>query len=96
MSSVVEYKVKSGDTLTAIAKKYNTTVSALKKANGLTSDLIKVGQTLKLTTVTTTVSTPSNDNDLKFPFIIAKSVNNLSGADSKSSFGQKLPEHYYS
>ncbi|MBH9967972.1 muramidase family protein [[Bacillus] enclensis] len=42
------YKVKKGDTLSAIAKKYNTTVSKLKKANKLISDRIYVGETLKI------------------------------------------------
>jgi len=40
------YTVVSGDTLTTIAKKFAVTVTALKSANGLTTDLIKVGQKL--------------------------------------------------
>jgi LysM repeat protein len=42
------YKVKSGDTLTTIAKKYHTTIKALQSANNLTSTSIRVGQVLKL------------------------------------------------
>lgn len=42
------YKVKSGDNLGAIARKHKTTVSALKKANGLKSDRINPGQRLKI------------------------------------------------
>lgn len=42
------YKVKSGDTLSVIARKYHTTVSKIKRANGLRSDLIRVGQVLKI------------------------------------------------
>lgn len=42
------HKVKTGDTLFNISKKYGTTVDALKRANGLTSDLIRVGQSLRL------------------------------------------------
>ncbi|OIU69751.1 muramidase family protein [Rossellomorea aquimaris] len=47
-SKTTTYKVKKGDTLSAIAKKYNTTVSKLKKANKLISDRIYVGETLKI------------------------------------------------
>lgn len=42
------YVVKSGDTLSAIASKYHTTVAAIKRANGLTSDAIRVGQRIKI------------------------------------------------
>ncbi|HVO68930.1 MAG TPA: LysM peptidoglycan-binding domain-containing protein, partial [Aggregatilineaceae bacterium] len=42
------YTVAEGDTLGAIARKFNTTVQALKDANGLTSDLLHVGQILKI------------------------------------------------
>lgn len=41
------YIVKSGDTLYGIALSHNTTVSELKRINGLKSDMIYVGQTLK-------------------------------------------------
>lgn len=40
------YTVKRGDTLSSIAAAYGTTVNKLKKANGLTSSLIRVGQEL--------------------------------------------------
>lgn len=42
------YTIKSGDTLGAIARKHNTTVAKIKAANGLTSDLIRAGKTLKI------------------------------------------------
>jgi hypothetical protein len=44
------YNVKSGDSLSTIAAKYHTTVSKIKKANGLRSDLIRIGQVLKIPT----------------------------------------------
>jgi LysM repeat protein len=40
------YTVKSGDTLTKIAKAHGTTVKAIKAASNLTTDHIKVGQKL--------------------------------------------------
>ncbi len=43
------YTVKAGDSLTAIAAKYGTTVSALVKKNGISNpDLIYVGQKIKV------------------------------------------------
>ncbi len=40
------YVVKKGDTLSGIARRYGTTVSAIKSANGLTGSTIYVGQHL--------------------------------------------------
>ena len=40
------YTVQPGDNLFRISLRYGTTVAALKAANGLTSDVIYVGQTL--------------------------------------------------
>lgn len=45
---VVTYKVKKGDNLGAIARRYKTTVSALQTVNQLKSTMIRIGQTLKL------------------------------------------------
>jgi LysM repeat protein len=42
------YTVKSGDTLTTIATHLGTTVKALRTANNLTTDKIRVGQKLKI------------------------------------------------
>jgi LysM repeat protein len=42
------YTVKSGDTLTKIAKAHGSTVKAIEAANGLTTTKIKVGQKLKI------------------------------------------------
>ncbi len=42
------YVVKSGDTLSKIAKSHRTTVSELQKLNGLTTTQIRVSQRLKL------------------------------------------------
>ena len=44
----IKYKVTSGDTLSKIAKKYNTTVAKIKTDNGLTNDTIYVGKTLNI------------------------------------------------
>ena len=41
-----EYTVKRGDSLSKIANQYDTSVRAIKAANGLSSDLIRVGDKL--------------------------------------------------
>lgn len=47
-SGVIEYTVKPGDSLWLISRRYGTTVEALKRLNGLTSDLLNIGQVLKI------------------------------------------------
>jgi LysM repeat protein len=42
------YTVKSGDTLTKIAKTHGTTIKAIRAESNLTTDHIKVGQKLKI------------------------------------------------
>lgn len=50
-SSSTTYKVKAGDNLTAIAKKFGSTVNAIASANGIKDpNKISVGQTLKIPT----------------------------------------------
>jgi LysM repeat protein len=53
------HTVVSGDSLYGLARKYGTTVDAIKAANGLTTNTIRVGQVLKIAgaTSTTTVAT---------------------------------------
>ena len=57
ITSTINYTVKSGDNLYAIARRYNTTVSEIKKVNNLTSNNLSIGQVLKIPTVT-----PSQEN----------------------------------
>ncbi|WML44248.1 LysM peptidoglycan-binding domain-containing protein [Neobacillus sp. PS3-40] len=51
IQNTTNYTVKSGDSLSVIAKIYNTTVTDLKSINNLTTDLILIGQTLKIPVV---------------------------------------------
>ncbi len=56
VNSVTEYTVVSGDYLGKIAKQFGTTVKELKQVNGLMSDLIYVGQKLKVSGVSQVVA----------------------------------------
>ncbi len=42
------YVVQRGATLTAISKAYGVSVDAIRKANNMTSDVLRVGQSLKI------------------------------------------------
>lgn len=42
------YTVKAGDTLFLLAKKFGTTVNAIKRTSGIKSDAIKVGQKIRI------------------------------------------------
>ncbi len=53
------YTVKSGDTLYSIARKYNTTVDEIKTLNNLSSNILTIGQILK-------IPTKSIDNYIKY------------------------------
>ncbi len=54
---VIEHVVRSGDTLWLLAQRFNTTVSAIKALNNLTSDVLIIGQVLLIPT--TGATTPS-------------------------------------
>ena len=62
------YIVKKGDSLYSIAQKYNTTVDELKKLNGLISNIINVGQILKL---------PEKENIVDYDLYIVKKGDTL-------------------
>lgn len=53
------YTVKSGDSLYKIAQNNNTTIDEIKRLNNLTSNILSVGQVLKLPT--TSSETPSSN-----------------------------------
>ena len=45
-SASVRYRVRSGDTLSSIARKHHTSVARIKTINGLKSNQLRVGQRL--------------------------------------------------
>ncbi len=58
-SGTYRHKVKRGETLGGIARKYRSSVSKIKRANGLRSSTIRVGQRLKIPGKSATVSRSS-------------------------------------
>ncbi len=61
------YIVKAGDNLYSIARKFNTTVDELKRLNNLTSDILNIGQVLKVNG-----SEPSEANSDTVKYIVQK------------------------
>ena len=62
------YVVKSGDSLWSISKKYNIPVDELKRINNLTSNLLSIGQVLKI---------PGDNDDVEENKYIVKSGDTL-------------------
>lgn len=54
--------VRRGETLSALARRYGTTVSAIRRANGLRSNMIYVGQRLKIPNTASSPGAPSNSS----------------------------------
>ena len=90
------YTVKAGDTLYSISRKYNITIDELKALNNLTSNLLSVGQILKIPTsqITTTYIVEKGDTLYsiagKFNTTVdnLKKLNNLT--NNNLSIGQEL------
>lgn len=77
------YSVKSGDTLSHIAKNFKTTVASLKALNNLSSDMIYVGQKLKVSGTVTSNPSPSKPAD-------TKPSNNNSSSNSSNANGNSF------
>lgn len=61
------HRIKSGETLSTIARKYGVTVAKLKQANNMRSDLIRAGKLLKIPTKNTVqVSNIKIDDNIEF------------------------------
>ncbi len=59
------HKVKSGEAISVIANKYNTTVSSLRSANNLRSNTIRAGQYLMIPVATKPLSAYSKSADAR-------------------------------
>ena len=87
--------VQSGDTLWTIANQYGTTISNIKKWNGLVGDLITVGQSLIVRPGKTTVIEEEEDEIVEVtPTVMTAEINgevyNLTEGLNDNS-GLKLP-----
>lgn len=65
------YVVQPGDNLTVVARRNNTTIRALREVNNLSSDTIRVGQTLKLPAGGTSTSMADTGRSVPAPSPVA-------------------------
>ena len=79
-----EYMVKRGDSLSKIANQFDTSVRAIKAANGLSSDLIRVGDKLVVP-----VSSSSTGTSSAMSAAPSDSISSSSTAPSFSAFGAR-------
>lgn len=90
------YVVKAGDSLYKIANRFNTTVDELKRVNNLTSNLLSIGQRLRIPSTENyqTYTVKSGDTlysiarNFNTTVTAIQNLNNL--ATSALSVGQKL------
>ncbi|WP_188373196.1 lytic transglycosylase domain-containing protein [Winogradskyella haliclonae] len=90
----VRYRVRSGDYLGKIARKYGVRVSSIKRWNGLRSNNLKIGQRLTIyprnPVVKSSSSTPSKTKSKKSISTAGKSTYKVKSGDSLWSIAQKF------
>lgn len=64
------YSVVAGDSMSVIAKRFGTTVEAIKNENGLTSDFLRVGQVLTIPSPETVSQSPNSTPDNMFSYSV--------------------------
>lgn len=93
------YTIKSGDTLYSIANKYNTTVSEIMDYNNLKTNLLSIGQQIKIPSTsssspTTTYVVKSGDTLYSIARIFNTTVDNIKTKNNLTSnllsIGQQL------
>ncbi len=83
----IVYQVRRGDTLSAIARRYRTSISHLKQLNGLRSDTVYVGQRLLVEQRTQRTPVPAAERPGEY---VVRSGDTLSGIAQK--YGLSISE----
>jgi len=92
--SRITYRVKSGDYLGKIARRYGVRVSQLKRWNGLRNNNLKIGQRLTIhprTPHTSTSKLSANSSKKKAPINPNAKTYKVREGDSLWSISQKFP-----
>ena len=72
VTSYIDYRIVSGDTLYSIAKRYGVSVDELKRLNNLSNNNLSIGQVIKIPILNTTVYTVKRGDTL---YSIARQFN---------------------
>lgn len=74
---LTRYKVKSGDSLSLIAQRYNTSISSIKRTNKLKKSGVRIGQDLMIPTLKKNPKTPTKSVYDKMKKREAKATGNI-------------------
>lgn len=95
-SSTKYYKVKKGDNLSAIADKYDVSVSDLKKWNSLRSNSLSYGKSLKiLTNESVAIKEPNVSKVKSIPAEVASTYSKIASLESKKDTLTSTIASYY-
>lgn len=81
------HKVRKGETLSSIGRKYGVTVTQIKKANGLKSNKVKTGRSLSIPVKTKSIATPVvakttiNKDNIDYVGLVSKPYHSIYKSD---------------
>ncbi|MEL0630005.1 LysM peptidoglycan-binding domain-containing protein [Psychromonas aquatilis] len=81
----ITHKVTSGESLSVIAAKYDTTTSVLKRYNGLTSSSIKVGQKIKIPGTASAATVTKKTQPTSYKVVSGDSLSEVAERFNRSS-----------
>ncbi|MFC0274892.1 LysM peptidoglycan-binding domain-containing protein [Metabacillus herbersteinensis] len=88
MAAADSVKVKSGDSLWKLSRDYQTTVSALKDANNLKTDLLRIGQVLEIPTKNNSDSKATAPQKVSVSTTTKEAIYTVKSGDSLSVIGR--------
>ena len=91
--SSVTHKVKKGDTLQSISRRYDVSIAQIMKLNALKNIRVKMGQTLKIETITKKQGKTLKKSTGKKESVRNKSSRNKVKSKNNSSQKKKKPTH---
>jgi membrane-bound lytic murein transglycosylase D len=91
--SSVTHKVKKGDTLQSISRRYDVSIAQIMKLNALKNNRVKMGQTLKIETITKKQGKTLKKSTGKKESVRNKSSRNKVKSKNNSSQKKKKPTH---